>query len=226
MVAWVCLLIVWVVWGSTYLAIRVGVETMPPLLMAAARNLVAGLIMFPLRAASPPSAARSSGRGRWPTRAEWAGLRDRRHPAAGGQRRGGRRREDRAVRARRAARRHGAAVAARHRRGAEPRPAGPRAAGRAGARAGRRGAAVRPGRRLARDLRRRRGHHPGRGGRLGAGHDHGPPGHDPVQSRPRQRDATALRGRGAAGPGARRPGSSPRSGWPRCRRGRGSPWPT
>jgi drug/metabolite transporter (DMT)-like permease len=47
LVAWVCLFIVWVVWGSTYLAIRVGVETMPPLLMAAARNLVAGLIMFP-----------------------------------------------------------------------------------------------------------------------------------------------------------------------------------
>ena len=48
LVAWICLLIVWVVWGSTYLAIRVGVETMPPLLMAAARNLVAGLAMFPL----------------------------------------------------------------------------------------------------------------------------------------------------------------------------------
>ena len=47
-VAWACLFIVWVVWGSTYLAIRVGVETMPPLLMAAARNLVAGLVMFPL----------------------------------------------------------------------------------------------------------------------------------------------------------------------------------
>ena len=47
LVAWVCLLIVWVVWGSTYLAIRVGVETMPPLLMAAARNLIAGIIMFP-----------------------------------------------------------------------------------------------------------------------------------------------------------------------------------
>src|ERR1700691_6423545 len=47
MVAWVCLLIVYVVWGSTYLAIRVAVETMPPLLMAATRNLVAGLIMFP-----------------------------------------------------------------------------------------------------------------------------------------------------------------------------------
>ena len=46
--AWICLLIVYVVWGSTYLAIRVGVETMPPLLMAAARFLMAGLIMFPL----------------------------------------------------------------------------------------------------------------------------------------------------------------------------------
>ncbi len=58
LVAWVCLLIVWVVWGSTYLAIKVGVETMPPLLMAAVRNLVAGLAMFPLalrsrRAVSP-----------------------------------------------------------------------------------------------------------------------------------------------------------------------------
>ena len=56
LVAWVCLLIVWVVWGSTYLFIRIGVETMPPLLMAAARNLVAGLIMFPLalRSRAPP----------------------------------------------------------------------------------------------------------------------------------------------------------------------------
>jgi drug/metabolite transporter (DMT)-like permease len=57
LVAWICLLIVWVVWGSTYLAIRVGVETMPPLLMAAARNLVAGLIMFPLALRSRRTAA-------------------------------------------------------------------------------------------------------------------------------------------------------------------------
>ena len=65
---WVCLLIVYVVWGSTYLAIRVGVETMPPLLMAAARSLVAGLIMFPLglrRRRSAPLAPR------WPSRAQW-----------------------------------------------------------------------------------------------------------------------------------------------------------
>ncbi len=59
LLAWVCLLIVWVVWGSTYLAIRVGVETMPPLLMAAARNLVAGLIMFPLALRSRRAAVRT-----------------------------------------------------------------------------------------------------------------------------------------------------------------------
>ena len=75
LVAWICLLIVWVVWGSTYLAIRVGVETMPPLLMAAARNLVAGVIMFPLALRSRRAAVRTSGTaGRYrPTRAEWIG---------------------------------------------------------------------------------------------------------------------------------------------------------
>jgi drug/metabolite transporter (DMT)-like permease len=75
MVAWVSLLIVWVVWGSTYLAIRVGVETMPPLLMAAARNLVAGLIMFPLALRSRRSAVHADGEtgSYWPTRAQWLG---------------------------------------------------------------------------------------------------------------------------------------------------------
>jgi drug/metabolite transporter (DMT)-like permease len=77
-VAWVCLLIVWVVWGSTYLAIRVGVQTMPPLLMAAARNLAAGLIMFPLALRNRRAVARAEGpdggsaRFR-PSRAEWLG---------------------------------------------------------------------------------------------------------------------------------------------------------
>src|SRR6266581_1477464 len=46
LVAWICLLIVYVVWGSTYLAIRVGVETMPPLLMVAARSLAAGVLLL------------------------------------------------------------------------------------------------------------------------------------------------------------------------------------
>jgi drug/metabolite transporter (DMT)-like permease len=74
LVAWVCLFIVWVVWGSTYLAIRVGVETMPPLLMAAARNLVAGLIMFPAAMGARRRAIRTGHQvSRWPGRAEWIG---------------------------------------------------------------------------------------------------------------------------------------------------------
>jgi drug/metabolite transporter (DMT)-like permease len=74
LVAWVCLLTVWVVWGSTYLAIRVGVETMPPLLMAAARNLVAGAIMFPLAMGARRRAIRAGHAvRRWPSRAEWLG---------------------------------------------------------------------------------------------------------------------------------------------------------
>jgi drug/metabolite transporter (DMT)-like permease len=92
-VAWACLLTVWVVWGSTYLAIKVGVETIPPLLLAAARNLTAGLIMFPLAVfparrrgalrrllpsslvprSSVQSAPRPSGSPAWPSRAEWLG---------------------------------------------------------------------------------------------------------------------------------------------------------
>ena len=42
---WLALATVYLVWGSTYLAIRVVVETMPPLLSAAARFLVAGGIL-------------------------------------------------------------------------------------------------------------------------------------------------------------------------------------
>jgi drug/metabolite transporter (DMT)-like permease len=74
LVAWVCLLIVWVAWGSTYLAIRVGIETMPPLLMAAARNLIAGMIMFPAAMGARRKAIRAGqALRRWPSRAEWAG---------------------------------------------------------------------------------------------------------------------------------------------------------
>ncbi len=61
-------------WGSTYLAIRVAVETMPPLLMAAVRNMVAGTIMFPIAMGARREAIRA-GRtaGHWPSRAEWIG---------------------------------------------------------------------------------------------------------------------------------------------------------
>jgi drug/metabolite transporter (DMT)-like permease len=37
---------VYVLWGSTYLAIRFGVETIPPFLMAGTRHLAAGLLLF------------------------------------------------------------------------------------------------------------------------------------------------------------------------------------
>ncbi|HEV3475611.1 MAG TPA: EamA family transporter [Actinomycetota bacterium] len=42
---WAVLWVVYVVWGSTYLAIRVVVETMPPFLSAGVRFLVAGAIL-------------------------------------------------------------------------------------------------------------------------------------------------------------------------------------
>src|SRR3954453_13149606 len=53
---WLCLGIVYVVWGSTYLAIRVAVETMPPLLMGAARFTTAGVLLYAVaRARGAPS---------------------------------------------------------------------------------------------------------------------------------------------------------------------------
>jgi len=37
---------VYVLWGSTYLAIRIGVETIPPFLMAGLRHLTAGALLY------------------------------------------------------------------------------------------------------------------------------------------------------------------------------------
>ena len=42
---WLCLAVVWVVWGSTYLAIAVVVRELPPMAAAAVRFLAAGLVM-------------------------------------------------------------------------------------------------------------------------------------------------------------------------------------
>ena len=55
--------IVYLVWGSTYLAIRFAVETLPPFSMAAARFLVAGGALY--------AYARVFGGAAAPTRAEW-----------------------------------------------------------------------------------------------------------------------------------------------------------
>ena len=42
---WAALLVVYVVWGSTYLGIKIAVETMPPLLAAGSRFLTAGALL-------------------------------------------------------------------------------------------------------------------------------------------------------------------------------------
>ena len=44
--------VIYFVWGSTYLAIRVGLESIPPFLMAGGRFLVAGTILCAIALAS------------------------------------------------------------------------------------------------------------------------------------------------------------------------------
>ncbi|HEX5322246.1 MAG TPA: EamA family transporter, partial [Capsulimonadaceae bacterium] len=54
----VALLTVYIVWGSTYLAIRIGLECLPPFFLGGCRFFVAGLILFMfllLRGAKPPT---------------------------------------------------------------------------------------------------------------------------------------------------------------------------
>ena len=46
---WTALLALYIIWGSTYLAIRFAVGTIPPFLMAGTRFLVAGIILFAWR---------------------------------------------------------------------------------------------------------------------------------------------------------------------------------
>jgi drug/metabolite transporter (DMT)-like permease len=53
---------VYLIWGSTYLAIRVGVQSLPPFLMAGARFLLAGAVLFLILRASGVAP---------PTRAQW-----------------------------------------------------------------------------------------------------------------------------------------------------------
>src|SRR4030067_971046 len=46
---WAALLAVYIIWGSTYLAIRFAIETIPPFLMAGARVLFSGGILYLIR---------------------------------------------------------------------------------------------------------------------------------------------------------------------------------
>jgi drug/metabolite transporter (DMT)-like permease len=81
--AWAALLVVWVVWGSTYLAIRVADRSIPPFEMAAVRYLTAGAVLYPLallgsrrrRRAAAPTVAPGPAEGRASSRlAQWGGM--------------------------------------------------------------------------------------------------------------------------------------------------------
>jgi drug/metabolite transporter (DMT)-like permease len=62
---WAALASVYVIWGSTYLAIRVAIETIPPLLMASARFLVAGGLLYAWSAGRGARSADPIGRRQW-----------------------------------------------------------------------------------------------------------------------------------------------------------------
>jgi drug/metabolite transporter (DMT)-like permease len=63
--------IVYIVWGSTYLAIRFAVETMPPLLMAGTRFLAAGGLLYAWHAARARRSAGTIAGAHGATRAQW-----------------------------------------------------------------------------------------------------------------------------------------------------------
>jgi drug/metabolite transporter (DMT)-like permease len=69
--AFAALLVVWVVWGSTFVAIRVGVESIPPLAMASLRYLAADAILFPIAARGGGPRLRAADR---PGLAQWLGM--------------------------------------------------------------------------------------------------------------------------------------------------------
>jgi drug/metabolite transporter (DMT)-like permease len=69
--AWAALLVVWLVWGSTYIAIRVADESLPPLAMAGTRYLIAGTLLFPIARRSGGPRLRATDR---PGIAQWLGM--------------------------------------------------------------------------------------------------------------------------------------------------------
>jgi len=59
------LAVVYVVWGSTYIGIAITLESLPPLLSAAARFLVAGAILYPIASRLGDRAGDRPGRRQW-----------------------------------------------------------------------------------------------------------------------------------------------------------------
>ena len=59
---WAGMIVIYIVWGSSYLAMRFAIQTMPPFLMAAARFLIAGSVLYAWQRLSRQAA---------PTRRQW-----------------------------------------------------------------------------------------------------------------------------------------------------------
>jgi drug/metabolite transporter (DMT)-like permease len=66
--AWAALGVVYIVWGSTFLGIRVAVRHLPPATMAGARFLVAGALLYPFAVRSGGATLRATDR---PTPRRW-----------------------------------------------------------------------------------------------------------------------------------------------------------
>jgi drug/metabolite transporter (DMT)-like permease len=61
---WIALMVIYVVWGSTYMAIRIAVRELPPMAAASLRFVVAGVVMAAIAAAVHRP-------WRWPSRRQW-----------------------------------------------------------------------------------------------------------------------------------------------------------
>jgi drug/metabolite transporter (DMT)-like permease len=66
--SWIALGVVYVAWGSTYLAIRVGVGHLPPFFLAGIRYVIAGTLLYPI---ARWAAARGRGPGEGSARPGW-----------------------------------------------------------------------------------------------------------------------------------------------------------
>ena len=67
---WAALIVVYVMWGSTYLAIRVGDRGLPPLALAGIRYLIAGAVLYPVAVRTGGASVRANDR---PRLREWLG---------------------------------------------------------------------------------------------------------------------------------------------------------
>src|ERR1035437_6549535 len=66
--------VVYVIWGSTYFFIRLAIETMPPLLMAGVRYVVAGSVLLAITSRLPGGAQDRIGLRQWRAAAITGGL--------------------------------------------------------------------------------------------------------------------------------------------------------